>query len=83
MMIRTILTEDGLDVVDGGDEGDGGDTISYEGESAGVAVDLGTVVPAVADDDDTLRMTRRVLLSLRLVLTIRTPQRVTGSRLKK
>ena len=47
------MTEDGLDVVDGGDEGDGGDTISYEGESAGVAVDLGTVVPAIADDDDT------------------------------
>ena len=45
------MTDDGLDVVDGGDEGDDGDTISYEGESAGVAVNLGTVVPAVADDD--------------------------------
>ena len=47
------MTEDGLDVVDGGDEGDGGDTISYEGESASVNVDLGTVVPAEEDDDET------------------------------
>ena len=31
---------DGVDVVDGGDEGDDGDTINYEGESAGVTVDL-------------------------------------------
>lgn len=41
---------DGIDTVDGGD---GSDTISYEGESAGVTVDLNTVVPAVVDDPNT------------------------------
>ena len=36
-------TDDGVDVVDGGE---GSDTINYEGESRGVTVDLSTVVPA-------------------------------------
>ena len=40
---------DGADVVDGGDDSD---TIDYEGESAGVTVDLNTVVPAVEADPD-------------------------------
>jgi Ca2+-binding RTX toxin-like protein len=38
---------DGLDVVDGGE---GNDTISYEGESAAVTVNLGGVIPAIEDD---------------------------------
>ena len=39
---------DGVDVVDGGE---GSDTISYEGESAVVTVDLHTIVPADPDND--------------------------------
>ena len=41
---------DGLDVVDGGA---GIDTISYEGESAAVTIDLSTIIPAITDDPDT------------------------------
>ena len=51
------MTEDGLDVVDGGDEDEGGsgDTISYEGESENVTVtvNLGMVVLAIEDDAGT------------------------------
>ena len=43
-------TSDGLDVIDGGD---GIDTISYEGESESVTVNLGTIVPAIEDDETT------------------------------
>ena len=44
------VTTDGLDVVNGGD---GSDTISYEGESVDVTVNLGSVIPAREDDDGT------------------------------
>jgi Ca2+-binding RTX toxin-like protein len=45
---------DGSDVVDGGEHGDNGDTISYEGEEAarGVTIDLSTVVEAVEADPE-------------------------------
>ena len=49
-MDDTFVAGRGHDTVDGGDQGDDGDTISYEKSRAGVTVNLTTQVTAAADN---------------------------------
>ena len=70
-------------------EGDDGDTISYEGESEDVTVNLGMVVPAIEDDagtedvDETRIAHVAAQVGTQTIGDADTQVRLTGSRLKR